>query len=161
MEEHSGSLTANVVDIEPRLVRRAEVAWRNGRIESVTDLRPTEAGLGYLIPGFVDAHVHIESTLLTPGEFARVVVRHGTVATVSDPHEIGNVLGIDGVRWMVADAARTPLTVLFGDPSCVPATAFKTSGTRLEAPEIEELLDLPGVGYLRSSDKTIHQDLLR
>lgn len=144
----SGSLRTNVVDIEGRRIRPAEVVWAGGVISRIADLGPGEPASGYLAPGFVDAHVHIESSLLTPSEFARVAVRHGTVAAVSDPHEIGNVLGVDGVRWMIADAAATPFTVLFGAPSCVPATGFETSGAALGLAEVEELLDTPGVGYL-------------
>lgn len=101
-----------------------------------------------LIPGFIDAHVHIESSLLPPAEFARLAVRHGTVASVSDPHEIANVQGLDGVRWMLANAAQTPFHVLFGAPSCVPATAFETAGARLGVADVETLLATPGIGYL-------------
>ncbi len=92
--------------------------------------------------------MHIESSLLPPAEFARLAVRHGTVASVSDPHEIANVLGLDGVRWMLANAAQTPFHVLFGAPSCVPATAFETAGARLGVADVETLLATPGIGYL-------------
>ena len=118
---------------------------------SITAITPRPGDgrdVGHLLPGFVDAHVHLESSLLTPAEFARVAVRHGTVAAVSDPHEIANVLGIAGVRWMVDDARRTPFTVVFGAPSCVPATVHETAGATLALHEVEELLDTPGVGYL-------------
>lgn len=148
MSERSGSVRANVVDIEGRRIRLAEVGWSDGVITAVTELGPETAGLGYLTPGFVDAHVHIESSLLTPTEFARMAVRHGTVASVSDPHEIANVLGGDGVRWMIENAAATPFRVLFGAPSCVPATTFETSGARLGPEEVDGLLALPQVGYL-------------
>ena len=148
MHASSGSIRANRVDIEGRSVRLAQIDWSDGVIGQVTALGPEDPRQGYLIPGFIDAHVHVESSLLTPAEFARVAVRHGTVATVSDPHEIANVLGVDGVRWMIANGDQTPFHILFGAPSCVPATQFETSGARLEVREVEELLDTPGVGYL-------------
>ncbi|QGF23097.1 adenine deaminase [Raineyella fluvialis] len=144
----SGSVRANVVDIEGRRIRLADVEWSAGVITAITELGPETAGFGYLIPGFVDAHVHIESSLLAPTEFARMAVRHGTVASVSDPHEIANVLGVDGVRWMIDNAAATPFRVLFGAPSCVPATTFETAGARIGPEEVDALLALPDVGYL-------------
>lgn len=144
----TGTLRINRVDVPGRAVRCGELTWRDGVIHSWDDLGPEDPDLHYLAPGFVDAHVHIESSLLPPSEFARLVVRHGTVATVSDPHEIANVLGIDGVRWMLDDASRTPLTILFGASPCVPATRFETSGARLDAAAVAELLDTPGVGYV-------------
>jgi adenine deaminase len=130
------------------MIRSTRIRWEAGVITDVTDLGEPEPADGYLIPGFIDAHVHVESSLLTPAEFARMAVRHGTVAAVSDPHEMGNVLGVDGVRWMIDDAALTPFRILFGAPSCVPATVHETSGARLDAAEVAELLDTPGVGYL-------------
>ena len=107
MTTNSGSLTANVVDVARRRIRLAEVSWTQTAVDAVTEIGEPDPAAGYLIPGFVDAHVHVESSLLTPSEFARAAVAHGTVAAVSDPHEIGNVLGVEGVRWMLADAART------------------------------------------------------
>jgi adenine deaminase len=101
-----------------------------------------------VLPGFVDAHVHIESSMLVPSEFARAAVIHGTVATVSDPHEIGNVLGVAGVRYMLANAARVPLKFNFGAPSCVPATTFETAGAEITVAEVAELLDDPRIRYL-------------
>ena len=148
MRTNSGVVRTNLVDIEGRRVTHCDVAWSHGVITAITPVPGDGHDAGYLLPGFIDAHVHLESSLLTPAEFARTAVRHGTVASVSDPHEIGNVLGIDGVRWMIADARRTPFTVLFGAPSCVPATVFETPGATLATHEVEELLDTPGVGYL-------------
>lgn len=148
MSESSGRIRANRIDVAGRKVSAAEIAWEAGRIVSVEDTGPADPALPYLSPGFVDSHVHIESSLLAPSEFARMAVRHGTVATVSDPHEIANVLGADGVRWMLADAARSPLRILFGAPSCVPATSFETAGATLDAAAVAELLDMEGVGYL-------------
>ena len=103
---------------------------------------------GYLCPGFIDAHVHIESSMLTPTEFARIAVTHGTVGTVSDPHEIANVLGIEGVRYMQKLAAQTPCKIHFGIPSCVPATNFETAGATLGPDSIEELCRDESLLYL-------------
>jgi adenine deaminase len=101
-----------------------------------------------ILPGFVDAHVHIESSLLVPSEFARTATVQGTVASVSDPHEIANVLGIRGIRFMLANAAQTPFEIAFGVPSCVPATAFETAGATLGVKEIKELFQRDRLFYL-------------
>lgn len=148
MTTPSGSVQANLVDIAARRVFAAEIGWSAGVIGRIDELGAANPAWPCLIPGFIDAHVHIESSLLPPAEFARLAVRHGTVASVSDPHEIANVLGIDGVRWMLANAAQTPFHVLFGAPSCVPATAFETAGARLGVADVETLLATPGIGYL-------------
>lgn len=148
MTTPSGSVRANLVDIAARRVFAAEIGWAAGVIGRIDELGGANPAWPCLIPGFIDAHVHIESSLLPPAEFARLAVRHGTVASVSDPHEIANVLGIDGVRWMLANAAQTPFHVLFGAPSCVPATAFETAGARLGVTDVETLLATPGIGYL-------------
>ncbi|MEM1216617.1 MAG: adenine deaminase, partial [Bacteroidota bacterium] len=102
----------------------------------------------YILPGFVDAHVHIESSMLLPVEFAKLAVIHGTVATVSDPHEIANVLGMEGVEYMLENARHTPLSINFGAPSCVPATSFETAGATLGVAEVTALLDRPDIHYL-------------
>ncbi len=148
MTTPSGSVRANLVDIAARRVFAAEIGWSAGVIGRIDELGAANPAWPCLMPGFIDVHVHIESSLLPPAEFARLAVRHGTVASVSDPHEIANVLGIDGVRWMLANAAQTPFHVLFGAPSCVPATAFETAGARLGVADVETLLATPGIGYL-------------
>lgn len=148
MSQSSGSLEANLVDIEARRVARCRVVWQEGRLVSREALGAADPALPYLMPGFVDAHVHIESSLLVPSEFARLAVRHGTVATVSDPHEIANVLGREGVRFMLDNAAATPFPISFGAPSCVPATGFESAGACLTASDVAELLDDPRIGYL-------------
>ncbi|MGB0929738.1 MAG: adenine deaminase, partial [Chitinophagales bacterium] len=102
----------------------------------------------FLLPGFVDAHVHIESSMLTPTEFARLAVTHGTVATVSDPHEIGNVLGVAGVEYMLENASKTPFKFYFGAPSCVPATTFETAGAVIDVADVDYLLQKPAIKYL-------------
>jgi adenine deaminase len=102
----------------------------------------------YILPGFIDSHIHIESSMLVPSEFARAAVIHGTVATVSDPHEIANVLGIKGVRYMMENSKQVPLKFYFGAPSCVPASRFETSGAVLGPESIEKLLKLKKIKYL-------------
>lgn len=139
-------VTANVVDIRARRTYVAEVVVEHGRISTITE--STAAPTTYLLPGFIDAHVHIESSMLVPSEFARAAVVHGTVATVSDPHEIGNVLGVAGVEYMLENAARVPFKFFFGAPSCVPATTFETAGAEITVAEVEELLDDPRILYL-------------
>lgn len=136
---------ANVVDLFARTIGPASVVVDDGRI---AEIRPAESAPGYLLPGWVDAHVHIESSMMTPSEFARQAVRHGTVATVSDPHEIANVLGVAGVRYMVENGARVPFKFCWGAPSCVPATAFETSGGALSAADVRGLLIDGSCGYL-------------
>src|SRR6185312_7380050 len=102
----------------------------------------------YLCPGFIDSHVHIESSMLIPTEFARLAVVHGTVATVSDPHEIANVCGMEGVDFMIRNGGESPFHFYFGAPSCVPATVFETSGAALDATRVDELLRRPDIKYL-------------
>lgn len=140
-------ISGQIVDLHLREVFSGTVEWGGGRITAVRrDDRVKEKRL--IMPGFVDAHVHIESSLLPPSEFARLAVIHGTVATVSDPHEIANVLGEAGVRYMLADARRSPLKFNFGAPSCVPATSFETAGAKLDAPAVARLLARRDVRYL-------------
>jgi adenine deaminase len=102
----------------------------------------------YILPGFIDSHVHIESSMLTPSEFARVAVIHGTVAVVTDPHEIANVLGIDGVYYMIDNASKVPFKFYFGAPSCVPASPFETSGAELKPKDVEILLKNENIKFL-------------
>ena len=140
-------ISGRVVDLFGREIFPGWVEWAGGRITAVRrDAKVKEKRL--IMPGFVDAHIHIESSLLPPSEFARLAVIHGTVATVSDPHEIANVLGEAGVRYMLADAKRSPLKFNFGAPSCVPATTFETAGARLDAKAVGRLLARKDVRYL-------------
>lgn len=136
-----------VADVVAGTVRPARVVVRDGRIAAIEP--PTGAmSPGVLVPGFVDAHVHVESSMLPPWEFARVAMRHGTVASVSDPHEIANVLGEDGIRFMLEDIEGSPFTCWFGCPSCVPATAFETAGARLDPAACARILDDPRIHAL-------------
>ena len=144
------SLIANVVDVFARSIQPAVVLVEAGRIASIAPIDEPEpnTALPYIMPGFVDAHVHVESSLLVPTEFARLAVTHGTVATVSDPHEIGNVLGVAGVEFMLKNASHTPFKFCFGAPSCVPATPFETAGAEITAADIARLFENPKIGYL-------------
>ncbi len=142
------TLSANLVDLHQRRIYPAEITLENGRIRQIREIASAAENASYLLPGFVDAHVHIESSMLPPTEFARMAVVHGTVATVSDPHEIVNVLGNEGVAFMLDDAARSPLKFCFGAPSCVPATSFETAGAIFDAADVEKLLQNPAIGYL-------------
>jgi adenine deaminase len=140
-------LHGQIVDLRARRVFPGFLEWQDGRITRlVEDGNVRETVL--IMPGFVDAHIHIESSLLPPSEFARLAVAHGTVATISDPHEIANVLGERGVDYMIRDGARTPLKFHFGAPSCVPATTFETAGAALDAKAVARLLKRRDVHYL-------------
>ncbi len=141
------SISGNIVDVIGRRLFPGRVEWSRGVIRRIVP-EPGRRHALTLAPGFVDAHVHIESSMLPPAEFARLAVVHGTVATVSDPHEIANVLGAPGVRAMLAEARRTPLKICLGAPSCVPATPFETAGARLGPRAVARLLALRGIGYL-------------
>ncbi|MCX7595912.1 MAG: adenine deaminase [Fischerella sp.] len=141
------SVSGNIVDVLHKSIFPGTVLIENGRIYSIRDQDGKHYDQ-YVLPGFVDAHVHIESSMLVPSEFARLATVHGTVATVSDPHEIANVLGLPGVRFMLANAAQTPFEIAFGAPACVPATPFETAGAELSAREIRQLFELDGISFL-------------
>jgi adenine deaminase len=147
----SGTIRGRIIDVHSRRTFDGVVEWHNGIITSITEVGDApddgEPCL-WIMPGFVDAHIHVESSMLVPSEFARIAVTHGTVATVSDPHEIANVCGIEGVRFMIDDGARTPLKFAFGAPSCVPATSFETAGAEISADDIRELFADERVRYL-------------
>ena len=140
------TVEANLVDILQKQFSPAIVHVQNGLIKSI--LPSSKSGLPFMIPGFIDAHVHIESSMLVPSEFARLAVVHGTVATVSDPHEIANVCGLPGVQYMINNGQLVPFKFFFGAPSCVPATAFETAGSSLTAVEVGALLQMPDIKYL-------------
>ncbi|WP_200942730.1 adenine deaminase [Dyadobacter sp. Leaf189] len=141
-------MKVNIVDIQEKLVYAAELEMAAGRIVRIENTGQEDPHLPYAMPGFIDAHVHIESAMLTPAQFARLAVVHGTVATVSDPHEIGNVLGLSGVEFMIEDGKRVPFKFCFGAPSCVPATVFETAGATIDAEQVGMLLAKPEIGYL-------------
>ncbi len=134
------------VDIENRKIFSAEVSIADGKIASV--IEKNHDVQNYILPGFVDAHIHIESSMLVPSEFARLAVIHGTLGTISDPHEIANVLGKEGVYYMIENGKKVPLKFHFGAPSCVPATNFETAGAVIDSDDIKELLSSPDINYL-------------
>jgi adenine deaminase len=139
-------LHANLVDIKNRKIYPASVSIEDGKIVNIS--KTDKHCSTYILPGFIDAHVHIESSMLTPYEFSRLALRHGTIATVSDPHEIANVLGVQGVEFMMNSASKTPFKFYFGAPSCVPATTFETSGAILDTQSVEKLLKQKNIYYL-------------
>ncbi len=138
MTYNAFSLSGKIIDVLNQRIFSGTIHIKNGRINSVVEEAVTESQ--HILPGLIDAHIHIESSMLVPTEFARIAVIHGTVATVSDPHEIANVLGMRGVEFMLDNAGQTPFKFHFSAPSCVPATPFETAGAELTAPEIETLL---------------------
>ena len=140
-------LHANLVDLHLRKIYTVTlevVAQKIQRIQKVA----SDPNLPFLLPGFIDAHVHVESSMLVPSEFARLAVVHGTVATISDPHEIANVCGLQGVEYMIANGKQVPFHFFFGAPSCVPATPFETAGGEISAADIQILLARPEILYL-------------
>lgn len=143
----SGMISGTIVDVHQRRMYEGIIEWCDGVITSITE-SPVPTSGHWIMPGFVDAHIHVESSMLVPREFARIAVTHGTVATVSDPHEIANVCGIEGVRYMINDGASTPFKFAFGAPSCVPATVFETAGAEITASDILELFNDKRVRYL-------------
>src|SRR5438445_277188 len=147
----SFKIAGNIVDIFNKTIFYGEVSIENAKIISIQKL-PTENGKlktkNFILPGFIDSHVHIESSMLVPSEFAKLAVVHGTVATISDPHEIANVCGIEGVEFMIANGKTVPFKFHFGAPSCVPATIFETAGAALNADEVDSLLKHEDIFYL-------------
>lgn len=139
-------IKSNLVDIPGRKIYPAKITVENGKITAIEEVQGSFND--YIMPGFIDAHVHIESSMLVPSEFARLAVVHGTVAAVSDPHEIANVLGIKGVRYMIDNGSKVPFKFYFGVPSCVPATSFETAGAEITADDIRELFEKDGLKYL-------------
>lgn len=142
-------ISGNIINIFEKKIQFGTIEIEGGIIQKITYESVIKPNLPYLLPGFVDAHVHVESSMLTPTQFARLAVVHGTVATVSDPHEIGNVLGKAGVEYMIKNSRQTPFKFCFGAPSCVPATTFETAGATITPNDIEELfITYPEIGYL-------------
>lgn len=135
-----------LVDIINKKIVPAEIRVRHGKITSITETN--ELCSQFILPGFIDAHIHIESSMLLPSAFARIAVTHGTVATVSDPHEIANVCGVKGVEYMLNNARKVPFKFHFGAPSCVPATSFETAGAVINAKAIDELLAREDIYFL-------------
>jgi len=160
------NVQGQIVDIKNKRIYPGEVTVESGIIKAIKELE--NAPNKFIMPGFVDAHIHIESSLLVPTEFARMAVVHGTVATVSDPHEIGNVLGAKGVFYMIENGEKVPFKFNFGAPSCVPATIFETAGAEIDTSEVDALLSDSRIKYLAEmmnwpgvlfSDEVVHSKI--
>ena len=140
------NVKGNIVDILNKRIFKGEVCLENGQISAIREVNHEVEN--YILPGFVDAHIHIESSMVVPSEFAKIAVLHGTVATVSDPHEIANVLGVQGVYFMIENGKKVPLKFNFGAPSCVPATSFESAGAVINADDIKLMMENPDINYL-------------
>src|SRR6187401_2088409 len=149
MSMFSFSISGNLIDIHQKKIYAADITVKEGKIHSIKPIHDSALTTRhYLLPGFIDAHVHIESSMLVPSEFARLAVVHGTVSTVSDPHEIANVCGMQGIEFMIENGKTVPFKFNFGAPSCVPATVFETAGATLDAADVEALLKRSDIKYL-------------
>jgi adenine deaminase len=161
-QNNSFTIEGNLVDVWKKSIYPASITVVDGRIQTITPLPVTTQNLkSYLLPGFVDSHVHIESSMLVPSEFARLAVVHGTVGTVSDPHEIANVCGLAGVDFMIDNGKQVPFKFNFGAPSCVPATIFETAGASLDSELVAALLERKEIRYLSEMMNfpgVLHQD---
>ncbi|MDO9255766.1 MAG: adenine deaminase [Bacteroidales bacterium] len=160
------TLSGQIVDVVAGKIFPGKLVVTDGKITSVSQCEVTETQ--FVLPGLIDAHVHIESSMLVPAEFARLAVVHGTTATVSDPHEIANVLGLEGVDFMINNGKLSPFKFHFGAPSCVPATGFESSGAVIDSAQIEQLLKRDDIYYLSEmmnfpgvifGDKEVHNKL--
>ncbi|WP_029274137.1 adenine deaminase [Pedobacter borealis] len=138
----------NIINITKQNIFFGEVAVEDGKIKSISKISEQKEGAHFISPGFIDSHVHIESSMLIPSEFARLAVVHGTVSTISDPHEIANVCGMEGVEFMIENGNTVPFKFNFGAPSCVPATIFETAGAELDHDDVKSLLERPEIKYL-------------
>jgi adenine deaminase len=142
-------ISSNLVDVHQKKIYPAEITVENGKIISIKQIQNSQTTVhNYILPGFIDSHVHIESSMLVPSEFAKLAVVHGTVATVSDPHEIANVCGMKGVEFMINNGKTVPFKFHFGAPSCVPATIFETAGAVLNSNDVKKLLENEDIYYL-------------
>lgn len=140
--------SANIVNIFDNTIYFGELTINEGRIFNIKRISASKNDVAYIIPGFVDSHIHIESSMLTPSQFGKMAVVHGTISTVSDPHEVANVLGLEGVEYMINDGNQIPFIFNFGAPSCVPATSFETAGDEISVEQIERLLAKKEIKYL-------------
>ena len=148
---NSFKIQGNIVDIQAKNIFYGEVSVAGGKIASIKELPTANRQMqtaNFILPGFIDSHVHIESSMLIPSEFAKLAVVHGTVGTISDPHEIANVCGMQGVEFMIANGKTVPFKFHFGAPSCVPATIFETAGAALHADDVDALLQNEDIFYL-------------
>jgi len=159
MYQKDFKISGQIIDVWQNKIYPGTLHIAQGKIQAIVPENTDQTH--YILPGLVDAHVHIESSMLVPAEFARLAVVHGTVATVSDPHEIGNVLGLRGVEYMIENGNKVPFKFYFGAPSCVPATPFETAGAEITASDIEKLFQKPEIKYLAEMMNwpgVLHQD---
>ncbi len=140
------TISGNIVDVVLKTISKGILTIENGRIKEI--VYSDDVDDQYIIPGLVDAHIHIESSMMLPAEFARYSIVHGTVACVCDPHEIANVCGVEGVDYMIENGKQSPMKFYFGAPSCVPSTKFETSGAVLDAETVEKLLQRDDIYFL-------------
>jgi adenine deaminase len=139
-------VSGNIVDVLNSVIYAGTLLINNGTIVDIS--KEHSRCSSYIVPGLVDSHVHIESSMLVPSEFARIAVGHGTVAAVADPHEIANVMGIEGIDFMIENSKKQSFKFYFGAPSCVPATRFETSGATIGVKEVEGLLARNEIKFL-------------
>lgn len=139
-------IKGQLIDVWEKRIYAAQITVNEGKIAAIEPIN--EEVEGFICPGFIDSHVHVESSMLIPSEFARMAVVHGTVATISDPHEIANVCGMEGVKYMIENGKKVPFKFYFGAPSCVPATNFETAGATLDVADVTALLQMPEISYL-------------
>ncbi|HNO01175.1 MAG TPA: amidohydrolase family protein, partial [Chitinophagaceae bacterium] len=145
----SFSISGNLADVHLQKIYAATITVENGIITAIEKISDeADPSSKFILPGFIDSHVHIESSMLVPSEFARMAVVHGTVATISDPHEIANVCGMEGVEFMIENGKTVPFKFNFGAPSCVPATVFETAGATLDVKDVTNLLKRKEIKYL-------------
>lgn len=142
------NIKAWLIDLFKKEIIPSEVIVSDGKILQINPLKESEVPNQYILPGFVDAHIHVESSMLSPFEFARIACTHGTIATISDPHEIANVCGMEGIRYMIENSKNAPVKIFYGAPSCVPATNFETAGAVINSEDITELMNDPNIWYL-------------
>ena len=140
------TVSGQIVDVINKTIIKGIIQIEGDKIISIIPTNDVENQ--FIVPGLIDAHIHIESSMILPSEFARYSVTHGTVACVCDPHEIANVSGVDGIDYMINNAKHSPMKFYFGAPSCVPSTAFETAGAILDAPAVEKLLKRDDIYFL-------------
>jgi len=138
MNEYIKTVSGNIVDVLKGEIYHGTLVICKSRIADIK--REMKTYQTFIIPGFIDSHVHLEGSMLIPSEFARIALIHGTVASVSEPHEMANVLGAAGINFMIQNSKTVPMKIYFGAPSCVPATDFETSGAAMGTEEVQQLL---------------------
>ena len=145
----SFSIIGNIVNIPAKRIYYGEIIIQNENIQAIKEISSgIDSNAPFILPGFIDSHVHIESSMLVPAEFAKLAVVHGTTGTISDPHEIANVCGMEGVQFMIENGNTVPFKFHFGAPSCVPATIFETAGAALYSEDVDKLLARKEIKYL-------------